>query len=107
MTGKVVSRFFCAVEFGGFGQDGIAPNAQVETIDWGDGRQKIRKSGVVQIVKGFKRGQRRWFRGKRSKIFENVQKQYRNVQKLYQNYTEAFKNHTEIFNNFLPPCAFD
>jgi hypothetical protein len=29
MTGKVVSRFFCAVEFGGFGQDGIEPNSQV------------------------------------------------------------------------------
>ena len=49
------------------------------------GKQDTRKSGYQEVVKCVERGQRRGFRGKRLKIFENIRKLYENIRKLIRN----------------------
>jgi uncharacterized coiled-coil DUF342 family protein len=59
----------------------------------------MRKMGGCHFIKCVERGQRRGFRGKRSKIFENVRKLYRNVQKLYGNIQKLYRNVRKLYRN--------
>jgi len=92
MTGKVISRFFCAVEFGEFGQGGINQK-----------RKFIRISVRISIKSADFRTKRASSCKKRSKTIENIRKFAKNVPK----YSKFVSKLLKIFESFLPPCAFD